>query len=337
MKIIVIVLNWNGKEDTLRCLSSLRAVATAHSVVVVDNGSTDDSVTEIARAYPEVHLIETGENLGYAEGNNVGIRYALAHSPDSILVLNNDTVLDTGVLDAFLKRDLPIQGGTLHQMADPSLLDHLGGTWNPQTGRFDPVAFKEPARLWTEPLVLDYVCGCALFVKAEVFQRVGLFDSRFFLLWEECDWCFRAARSGYRASVCPEAKIYHRVSASFVGGAPHTTYFWWRNRLLWMELHCSRAKRMELFRKMLPEIWQAFRWCIRKSVKHCFVKAPPEIELHSRECRATLAGVRDYFLRRFGSGPRWLMKKRSQAATPRSPASKDMVPAASSSDTKSES
>ncbi|MEO6738791.1 MAG: glycosyltransferase family 2 protein, partial [Chthoniobacteraceae bacterium] len=181
MKIIVIVLNWNGKEDTLRCLSSLCAVTTPHSVVVVDNGSTDDSVQAISQNFPNVHLISTGVNLGYAEGNNMGLHHALEQSPDAILVLNNDTTVEPDILAAFLIRDLPIQGARQHLMEDPTRLGQLGGRWNSQTGMFDAVGINEPARLWTEPLNLDYVSGCALFVKAEVFRRVGLFDARFFL------------------------------------------------------------------------------------------------------------------------------------------------------------
>lgn len=316
MKTIVIVLNWNGKEDTLRCLSSLKAVTTEHSVVVVDNGSTDDSVNAIATAFPEVHLIETGANLGYADGNNVGLRYALGQSPDAILILNNDTVLDPGILRAFQKRDLPIQGAKQLQMEAPSRLGQLGGRWNPATGMFDPVGIDDLADLWTEPVELDYVSGCALFVRAEVFRRVGLFDARFFLFWEECDWCFRAAGEGYRSTLCPEANVYHHGSASFVGGLPHTTYYWWRNRLLWMELHCAKAERRRLMWKMLPELLLTFRRYSLKSLQRCFAKSTLERQRRLGEYRAILAGVRDYALRRFGCGPKWLTDERYRPQTP---------------------
>ena len=325
MKIIVIILNWNGREDTLRCLSSLRLVTVPHSVVVVDNGSTDDSVQAIAQAFPEVHIIETGVNLGYAEGNNAGLRHALDQSPDAILILNNDTMVDPQVLGAFLKRDLPIQGGQPHQMQDPSLLDHLGGMWNSRTGRFDVVGAKEPALLWTEPRELDYVSGCALFIKAEVFRRVGLFDARFFLFWEECDWCFRAARAGYRSSTCPEAIVYHRGSASFVGGTPHSIYYWWRNRLLWMELHCSRADRVRLMFGMLPELLLTFQRYLIKSLQRCVSRSTPRRRMRLRTYRATLAGVLDYFLRRFGSGPPWLLGD-NLPAEPRTPQQCQKIP-----------
>lgn len=306
MKIIVIILNWNGKEDTLRCLASLRDVTTEHSVVVVDNGSTDGSVTAIIAAFPNVHLIETKKNLGYAEGNNVGLRYALEKSADAMLILNSDTVVDAGILSAFQKRDLPIQGARQHQLADQDRLGQLGGRWNSGSGMFDAVGLNDTAQLWSEPVELDYVSGCALFVRADVFRRVGLFDARFFLFWEECDWCFRAAREGYRSTLCPEAIVFHHGSASFVGGLPHTTYYWWRNRLLWMELHCSKAERMRLMWKMVPELFRTFRRYLLKSVQRCFSKSTLERRRRLGEYRATLVGVRDYIFRRFGKGPEWL-------------------------------
>ena len=197
MKIFIVLLNWNGKSDTLDCLKSLTQIKTEHQIIVVDNGSSDDSVVSIQSAYPDTILIETGENLGYAEGNNVGIRHALEKGADYIFILNNDTTVESDILTAFLKNSkAPIQGAKTHLMSDPSLLDHLGGIWNYHKGEFDLVAARERAENWTEPLLLDYVCGVALFVKAEVFKKIGLFEKRFFLFWEESDWCLRAKRAG---------------------------------------------------------------------------------------------------------------------------------------------
>jgi GT2 family glycosyltransferase len=308
MKIFIVLLNWNGKNDTLDCLKSLEQVETEHQIIVVDNGSSDDSVTSIQEAYPTITLIETGENLGYAEGNNVGIRYALEKDADYIFILNNDTKVESDILTAFLKNpDAPIQGAKTHLMSDPSLLDHLGGNWNPHKGEFDLVGAREKAEKWTASLTLDYVCGVALFVKAEVFKKIGLFEKRFFLFWEESDWCLRAKRAGYPASFCPQAKLYHKVSASFTGGKPHTTYFWWRNRLLWIERNCSpQEKRSLFFRILLPDIMHLVKLYVLKSL---FSKKTPERIKKIRCYRAALVGVKDYLTRRFGNGPSWIFQK----------------------------
>ena len=197
MKIFIILLNWNGKQDTLDCLQSLEQVETEHQTIVVDNGSTDDSVSFIQNVYPNITILETKDNLGYAEGNNVGIRYALGKGADYIFVLNNDTTVEPNILSAFLSNpSAPIQGAKTHLMSNPTCLDHLGGNWNLQKGVFELVGAREQAEKWREPLKLDYVCGVALFVKAEVFQKIGLFEKRFFLFWEESDWCWRAKKKG---------------------------------------------------------------------------------------------------------------------------------------------
>src|SRR5688572_13158338 len=103
MSIFVILLNWNGKNDTLECLASLQKVTTPHFIVVVDNGSTDDSVEAIKEAFPSVTLLQNETNLGYAGGNNRGISYALDKGATHLLILNNDTIVDPLFLEAFLE------------------------------------------------------------------------------------------------------------------------------------------------------------------------------------------------------------------------------------------
>lgn len=309
MKIFIIILNWNGKEDTIKCLKSLEEIPTPHQVVMVDNGSTDGSVKEISRAFPKIHLIETNKNLGYAEGNNIGIRYALKEGADFIFILNNDTTVTRNILEAFLKRDIPVQGGKALLMNEPTLIDHLGGNWNTKRGQFDLIAEKGPEKDWISPLSLDYVCGVALFVKREVFEKVGFFDPRFFLFWEEADWCCRAKREGFAIQVCPEAILYHKRSASFTGGRPHTNYFWWRNRLLYIEKNLSAKERKKLQRTIVKEALHALKLYMIKSFVFRFGKKTEKHFSLLRFYRSLIAGVRDYFFRRFGNCPSWLSQK----------------------------
>ena len=237
-KVCTIVLNWNGKTDTLNCLNSLKNQP--GEVIVVDNGSTDDSVDAIRSSHPDCHLIETKANLGYAGGNNVGIAYALEQGYTHLFILNNDTTLDTGcvcsLLATFQKRpELGVLGAWIVRMDEPELLDHLGGTWNPKTCSFDYVGYRKSHSETACPDSLDYVCGAAVMIKREVFEKVGLFDARFFLFWEEADLCFAARNAGFEVGCCKQARIWHRISASFTGGKPHASYFVNRNRLLWIE------------------------------------------------------------------------------------------------------
>lgn len=313
MNLFVIILNWNGKNLTLDCLRSLKKVQTPHQVILVDNGSTDGSIQAFKEQFPRAFIIETGKNLGYAGGNNVGIEYALKQGASHLLILNNDTTVDPFFLEAFLEKDEPILGAKTLDYSNQKKLDHLGGNWNPQKGQFDLIGCQEEEKKWTISIPLDYVCGCALFVKAEVFKKIGLFDPRFFLFWEEADWCSRALKAGYQPTFCPKAKIIHKGSASFTGGAAHTTYFWWRNRLFWIERNCSKKEKRKLYLHVLiPEMIHLMKLYLLKSVQFFFIKWSKQEEKHLKRknqlriYKAALAGIKDYYIGRFGNGPSWI-------------------------------
>lgn len=319
--IAIILLNWNGKKDTLGCLASLQQISSPpFSTIVVDNGSTDDSTRAIRAEFPHVTLIETGENLGFAEGNNVGIRRALAQGAEYLLLLNNDTVVDPNILTAFMELmeknpNIGILGGKPYLYDARETLDHLGGKWNPKTATFDLIGYREVEgrKRWDKSLALDYVCGCSIFIRRKIFETIGLLEPKFFLIWEEADFCYAARRAGFEVATCPEAKLWHKVSASFIGGKPHTTYFWWRNRLFWIERNCSRKEKIALYCNVLiPEIWKLCKFSALKRTQLFFTRLfqPKKNQKEKKEkilkYRAALAGIKDYLLRRFGNGPSWI-------------------------------
>lgn len=300
-KIAIIILNWNGKQDTLACLESLDKLSYPnYEVIVVDNGSTDDSALVLQKTYPHHLHIVNPHNLGFAEGNNVGIRLALERGAELIFLLNNDTVVAPDILERFVEtfRTYPkagILGAKICRMDQRETLDHLGGMWNRKMGKFDFVGSREAENCWQETQALDYVCGAGLIVRKSVIEKIGLLDPRFFLIWEESDYCFRARRAGFQVLTCPKAKLWHKVSASFTGGKPHSTYYWWRNRLLWVEKNCSSREKWGLYaRVLIPNILPMIR-------KYCLKRERNEQYYQNR---AALWGVRDYLLRRFGINPR---------------------------------
>lgn len=323
-KIFLILLNWNGKKDTLACLESLTKMDYPHlHIVIVDNGSKDDSVSAIRQQYPDYFLIETGENLGFAEGNNVGIRYALNQGAEYILLLNNDTVADPLMVRAFLASmqsdpKIGILGAKTYLFDERSTFDHFGGNWNAKTGQFDLVGLrqKDDGKSWEAMHTIDYACGCALFVKREVFEQIGLLESRFFLVWEDADFCFRARNAGFSIMTCPQAKMWHKVSASFVGGKTHTSYFWWRNRLLWIERNCTPSEKLSLyFRIIIPETIHIYKLKLLKTFQLFLLSTFQSHRDHTQrrqklsQYNAILQGIRDYLLRRFGNAPVWIYQK----------------------------
>ncbi len=323
-KIAIILLNYNGKEDTLACLESLEKLTYPNfETIVVDNGSSDGSGAAIREGFPQPLLIETGENLGYAEGNNVGMRKALDRGADLLFLLNNDTVVANNILECFVEiyqahPHAGILGAKIFLFDKRDTLDHLGGIWNAKTGTFEMIGLrqKEDGIRWQRPEEIDYVCGAGLIVKRSVIEAIGYLEPRFFLIWEESDFCFRAKAAGFGTLTCPKAHLWHKVSASFTGGKPHSTYFWWRNRLLWIQRNCSRKQRLGLYmRSLIPDILHMFKIHIIKSVQ-LFVIKKLKIKTNLKEKeeklvknRAALCGVRDYFLGRFGKGPTWITKK----------------------------
>ncbi len=316
MSLAIIILNWNGKSDTLACLSSLPRDSW---IIVVDNGSTDDSVEVIGEQFPHVEIVQTGKNLGYAGGNNHGIKYALGKGADLILLLNNDTVVDPHFVTAFLKaaQDSPhigIFGGYPLRFDTPTQLDHLGGIWDEKKGVFTLVGLGAPDGFSTQA-PLDYVTGCSILIRKEVFQTIGLLEEKFFLFWEEADFCKRAKKAAFELTICYEARLLHKVSASFIGGSPHKTYFWWRGRGLWIERNCSLDEQKHLFKTiLLPEIVHLLKLRCIKGLELAFLKLLCQKNLSQKESkllqyRSALAGYFDYHHQRFGSGPSWLFKK----------------------------
>ncbi|OGN52716.1 MAG: hypothetical protein A2Z85_01495 [Chlamydiae bacterium GWA2_50_15] len=314
--IFIIILNWNGKDDTLACLASLQSVFYApFRIVVVDNGSSDGSIDAIESAYPAVALLKNQENLGFAEGNNIGAQFALKEGADWIFLLNNDTVVEPGILSAFSAHfqthpNSSLSGAVPFLFDQKSLtLDHLGGRWNAKKAQFDLIGKGAPfhEELFSRLPELDYACGCSLMIRRDVVEKIGLFDARFFLLWEEADFCLRAKRAGFLLSICKEALLRHKVSASFVGGKPQSRYYWWRNRLLFIELNVTPGPRVALYIKvLLPELVRLYKLLLLKNL-HVFLSrlVRPGCDQAARlrklqQIRASLKGIRDYFLRRFG-------------------------------------
>jgi GT2 family glycosyltransferase len=321
-RVVIVILNWNGRDDVLECLASTRRLHYRNfEIVVVDNGSSDDSVSAISSQFPDITLVQTGANLGYAGGNNVGIRWALDHSAAYVLVLNNDTTVSADLLHAFVgaARTLPagsVLGAKIFFHVKPDTLWFAGGMWNGRTNKLMHIGYgRQDGAAFNCPDEVDYVTGCALFASADTFKDVGLFDERFFLTFEETDWCYRARARGHKCIVVPDARLWHKVSSSFGGAdSPLIDYFMVRNQLLWAKNHLPRSARRGLHREnvhLLRRIFLppfAFADAASFPLKSLFWSLTTWVKTIRRNIgspnnRASLMGLRDYYLGRFGNCP----------------------------------
>lgn len=294
-RVTVLVLNWNRRQETLECLESVFKMNYRNfSVLVIDNGSTDGSVEAVASAFPQAEILKNGKNLGYAEGNNRGIRHAIAKGTDHILILNNDIRADEDLLDSLVeiaeRHPLSLVCPQVFRLSEPAAVEFAGARWNPSYANFD--VRTQPLENGGDTAVdTDFAAGCALFFQPALIRKAGYFDKRFFLLFEESDFCYRARRAGGRVMVGVKARVWHKGSASFKGGlyGAQYRYYFYRNRLLWMEKNLKLSERIVQSRYLWREFFE-----LRKLSRES--SSPEDRKL----ARAKMRGTVDYVFRRFG-------------------------------------
>ena len=242
--VTVVILNWNGKEYLAPCLESVLGQSYPRfRTVVVDNGSRDGSVQLIEKKYSDsLTLIRNEKNLGFAEGNNRAIDYALDKGTDYICLLNNDAVVDRGFLLPLIRAAesdgrIGILGPRVYFHHRPRRIWSEGIRVNSRTGRVvTPLYRRSDREAGNAVREWDAVSGAALLIKKKVIEKTGRLEADYFVYYEDVDWCVRARRNGFRVITVPSSRVRHRVSSSLRGGtSPVTMYYLVRNHLLLMD------------------------------------------------------------------------------------------------------
>jgi len=226
-EMFAIVLNWNGPDSTIRCVEAIcRSRPVCPTVIIVDNGSEDDSCARFRERFPDVELIETGANLGYAGGNNRGLELAVERGAKTVALLNNDVEVDPDCLAQLsmeLERDptvgavgpivvTPANGGPTRIWAAGGKLEHreniskLRGFGQVRNGQF------------SNDEDVDYLPGCMVMLRRDVILRVGMLDHSFFCYMEDVDYGQRLEEAGFRNRLVAGATAIHEASSSTGGG-----------------------------------------------------------------------------------------------------------------------
>jgi GT2 family glycosyltransferase len=210
-KVTAVLLTWNGWQDTSLCLASLEHLDYPNfEVVVVDNGSTDDSVALIRERFPWVKVIENGKNLGFTGGCNVGIKHAQQQGSEFIWLLNNDTTVDPGALRAMVEKAqtnprIGAVGSVIYFMDEPTRLQCWGGGyvnfWLGRSGAFLREVNDDK---------VEFITGCSLLLSRAAIDEIGALDEGFFMYWEDADICFRLRRAGWLLAVAANSKLWHK-------------------------------------------------------------------------------------------------------------------------------
>jgi GT2 family glycosyltransferase len=257
--ITIIILNYNGKEIIKDCLDSLNNVNYSnYRIIVVDNYSKDGSQDFLKKHYPNVILIENNKNEGVAEGQNIGIREALKMGTDYIFVLNNDITVDKEILNYLLEvfndNNLCIAVPIMYWPDESDKIQSAGGIINWTKGSCYHLNLDENEAKIPEIREIDY--SGLIFTKAELFQNVGLFDSKLFAYWEDTDFCLRSIKKGYKILAVKNAKLWHYGSFTTQKMGGFKLYHMIRNRFWFMKKYSHRFNLLRfLLYFFLYEYW----------------------------------------------------------------------------------
>jgi GT2 family glycosyltransferase len=220
-KVSIIILNWNGYEDTIECLESLRKISYPnYEIIIVDNASSGDDVHILREKYGEyIHVIANDKNSGFPEGCNIGMRYALGDGTDYLLLLNNDVIVDCEFLSKLVEvaqsdQSIGIAGSKVYYYRKPNFIQSAGGNINWWLGYIKVYGEEEDIGQYDTVCERDFVYGTSLLLKKAVIDKTAYMDPYYFMGIEEYDYCTRAKEAGFKIIYVPQSKIWHKVGAS---------------------------------------------------------------------------------------------------------------------------
>ncbi len=287
LRVFVIILTYNNEKTIEALLSSIFPLKSRFKIIVVDNKSGDKTVQKVKK-FGFAKLIRNKKNIGFSAGNNVGIKYALENHADVVLLLNPDTVIPKTFLKNFEESTLPLLENSSIGIVGPKIYDEKGMLWS-VGGKLDEKRYsaylighgKEDLGQFNFDVGMDYISATAIFIKKEVFEKIGKFTNDYFLYYEDVDFCQRALRAGFKLIIDPNIPIIHHASSSVGKNSSVMQYYMARNHMLFLERFAPLKIKLREFIRLPRTFYQA------KGRKY------------------EILGIADYFLRRFGKSAYW--------------------------------
>lgn len=286
----IIIVNYQGRDDTLECLASLQHLTYPnYRVFVVDQASGDETPEAVRREFPTTVVIENPVNDGFAGGNNKGMEAALRAGTDYVFLLNNDTTVAPNLLEPLVSLaesddKIGIVGPLMLYHAEPRIIWSAGAEVR-ELGQ--SVLWQEGEPVENAPKQTrdcGFIVGCGMLIKRTVLEEIGLFDDSYFLYYEESDFCAKARLAGWRIKLQPESQLWHKVSRSTGTESELTLYYMRRNVLRYLARY-SRHPWYNVPRNFLDSLYLAGVWLVRG---------------RGRRSKVVLMALRDALFRRYG-------------------------------------
>ena len=284
-KVFLVILNWNGYKDTIECLESVSKVEPENyelHVVVIDNASIDNSVDKIMNFKThklEFNILTNKKNIGFAGGNNVGIKYSLEKGADYIMVLNNDTVIDKDLISGLLRtfrEDIKIgvvspkiyfaPGFEFHKKRYGKndfgkVIWYAGGdiNWRNVYGNNHGVDEVDKGQ-YDKTLSTDFATGACAFLNAKAIKDIGLLDERYYLYLEDADISQRMMKAGWKVLYSPNGFLWHKVAQSSAIGSELNDYYITRNRMLFGLKYAQIRTKSALVRESIKLLIKGRKW-----------------------------------------------------------------------------
>jgi len=258
-KVVVVIVNWERPGDTIRCIQSVKESDYPNlEIVLVDNGSSDDSLNKIQGSCDQLNIVELLQNLGFTGGYNTGIIKALELDAEFVFLLNNDTIIEKNTISRLVttRWDISVPKITFHD--SPKMIWAAGARWRSFPPTIKMIGYKKPdGPKYDLAKELEYATGCALMIRRKVLHQIGGFDERYVNYLEDYDFTYRARKAGFTIGYVPSARVLHKVSSSLGENSSQRWHYLGRNTVLFYR-HPDR------FPSVL--IWLVLGWNIIREI-----------------------------------------------------------------------